>query len=280
MEEEAPHIPDDSLFLSFRAQCESTEGWICSYTKSSIGVWMKPPTGKASLVHTVKGRMAFPDVAADTVYDVLHDTEYRKKWDMNMIETRDIAQISVNADVGYYSWKCPKPLKNRDVVTLRSWLVLPDCYMIINFSVKHKMYPPRKDVVRAVSLLAGYFIESTGSSSSILTYLAQVDPRGSLPKWVVNKSSQYLAPKILKKLHKACVQYPAWKKKNQPGFKPWLNPEQNTLPRISLDELSLQRAESLEHVDESRLCEVAEERVDKSEDDDEGLGDELPKLKE
>uniref|UniRef100_A0A8C5MJF1 START domain-containing protein 10 n=1 Tax=Leptobrachium leishanense TaxID=445787 RepID=A0A8C5MJF1_9ANUR len=260
MAQEVPQIPDDSLFLSFQSQCESTEGWVSSYSKPGIGVWMKPPKDKTSLIHTCKGRMTFPDVLADTVYDVLHDTEYRKKWDMNMIETRDFAILSANADVGYYSWKCPKPLKNRDVVTLRSWLLLEDCYMIINFSVKHNLYPPRKDLVRAVSLIAGYLIKITGPSSCTLTYLAQVDPRGSLPKWVVNKASQYMAPKILRKLHKACVQYPAWKKNHQPEFKPWLNPEQNTLPRMSLDDLSLQRAESLEQVDESRLCELADDK--------------------
>ncbi|XP_063793174.1 START domain-containing protein 10-like [Pseudophryne corroboree] len=268
MAREALDVPDDSVFLSFQRQCESNEGWTCSYSKPGLGVWMKPPTGKTCLVHTVKGHMTFPDVAADTVYDVLHDTEYRRKWDVNMLETKDIAQLSVNADVGYYSWKCPKPLKNRDVVTLRSWLVMPDCYMIINFSVKHNLYPPRRDLVRAVSLLAGYLIKISDPKSCTLVYLAQVDPRGSLPKWVVNKSSQYLAPKILRKLHKACLQYPAWKKKNKPEFKPWLNPEQNTLPRISLNELSLQRAESLEHVDESQLCEVAEHRGDNSDEEE------------
>ncbi|XP_063288270.1 START domain-containing protein 10-like [Pelobates fuscus] len=266
-----PQIPDDSLFLSFQAQCESSEGWVSSYSKGGIGVWMKPPSDKTSLIHTCKGCMTFPDVSADTVYDVLHDIEYRKKWDVNVIETHDIALLSANADVGYYSWKCPKPLKNRDVVTLRSWLLLDDCYMIINFSVKHSSYPPRKDLVRAVSLLAGYLIKITGPNSCILTYLAQVDPRGSLPKWVVNKSSQFLAPKILRKMHKACVQYPAWKKKNRPEFKPWLNPEQNTLPRMSLNELSLQRTESLEQVDESRLCEVTEEK-DNSDDDEKVRG--------
>ncbi|XP_068103734.1 START domain-containing protein 10-like [Hyperolius riggenbachi] len=271
MAQEMPEIPDDTRFLDFQKQCEATEGWTCCYNKSAIGVWMKPPTGKTCLVHTVKGRMTFPDVAAETVYDVLHDTEYRKKWDMNMIETRDIARLSGNADFGYYSWKCPKPLKNRDVVTLRSWLVLPDCYIIINFSVKHNMYPPRKDLVRAVSLLAGYLVKSNGPTSSTLTYLAQVDPRGSLPKWVVNKSSQYLAPKVLRKLHKACLQYPAWKKKNKHDFKPWLNPEQNTLPRIQLNELVLQRAESLEHVDESQLCEVTDDKGDNSDGEEEKM---------
>lgn len=113
--------------------------------------------------------------------------------------------------------KCPSPLKNRDFVTLRSWLPLGNDYMIINYSVKHPVsprpapaltgvmstwasrhrqgwaaawacsevhgislqkYPPRKDFVRAVSLQTGYLIKANGASGCILYYLTQVDPRG------------------------------------------------------------------------------------------------------
>lgn len=42
-------------------------------------------------------------MAAETLYDVLHDIEYRKKWDTNVIETFDIGKLTVNADVGYYA---------------------------------------------------------------------------------------------------------------------------------------------------------------------------------
>ncbi|NXA38081.1 STA10 protein, partial [Eudromia elegans] len=140
-------------------------------------------------------RMECKDVAAETLYDVLHDIEYRRKWDTNVIETFDIGKLTVNSDVGYYAWRCPKPLKNRDVITLRSWLPMGSDYIIMNYSVKHPKYPPRKDMVRAVSIQTGYLVEGKGAQGCSITYLAQVDPRGSLPKWVVNKSSQLLAPK-------------------------------------------------------------------------------------
>lgn len=39
------------------------------------------------------------------MYDVLHDGEYRKDWDPTMSESYDIARLSDNADVGYYSCK-------------------------------------------------------------------------------------------------------------------------------------------------------------------------------
>lgn len=59
----------------------------------------------------------------------------------------------------------------------------------------------------------------------------------------------------MKKIYKAGLKYPDWKRKHNPSFKPWVYPEQNTLPTITLAELSLQHADSLENIDESGLTE-------------------------
>lgn len=67
---------------------------------------------------------------------------------------------------------------------------------------------------------------------------------------------------MLKKLHKACVQYPAWKQQHNVNMKPWLYPEQNKLPVLALSELALQRAASLENIDESSLAEEKDESSD------------------
>ncbi|XP_034723968.1 START domain-containing protein 10 [Etheostoma cragini] len=251
-------IPDDRAFASFKVECLCEEGWSMSHNKGGITVWTQGlEEGKP--IHKMKCRMVCKDVSAETMYDVLHDIEYRKKWDTNVIETFDIGKLTVNADVGYYSWKCPSPLRNRDVITLRSWLAMGKDYIIMNYSVKHAKYPPKKDKVRAVSIQTGYMIQDQGPTNHcILTYMAHVDPRGSLPKWVVNKSSHFLAPHAMKKINKACLKYPEWKQRHNPGFKPWLYPEQTTLPSIPLSELSIQHAESLENIDESSLAETQE----------------------
>ncbi|KAG9338674.1 hypothetical protein JZ751_025512, partial [Albula glossodonta] len=224
-------LPDETVFSDFRKQCVSTENWLSKYNKNGM-----------------ECRMNINDVSAATMYDVLHDSQYRKKWDPTMLESIDIARLSPNADVGYYSWICPKPLKNRDVVTLRSWQVKDDEYLILNYSVKHPNYPPRKDLVRAISILTGYMLKPTGPNSCSFTYLSQADPRGSLPKWVVNKASQVLAPKVLKCVHKAGQNYPEWKEQNSPGHKPWLYPEQSQLPEMRVADLLLQRGDSLENL--------------------------------
>ena len=43
------------------------------------------------------------DVSAATVFDVLNDPDYRKKWDFSMHNAFDICQISPNSDIGYYA---------------------------------------------------------------------------------------------------------------------------------------------------------------------------------
>lgn len=55
----------------------------------------------------------------------------------------------------------------------------------------------------------------------------------------------------MRSVHKAGQNYPAWKQENSPGLKPWLHSEQSSLPMMDPAELSIQRADSLENVDES-----------------------------
>uniref|UniRef100_A0A3P8SHC0 START domain-containing protein 10 n=1 Tax=Amphiprion percula TaxID=161767 RepID=A0A3P8SHC0_AMPPE len=254
-------------FFDFRKQCLATENWLNKYDENGMQVWVEVPAANKKnhvpKVHKIKCKMTIKDVSAATMYDVIHDGQYRKTWDPAMHESFDIARLSNNADVGYYSWVCPNPIKKRDVVTLRSWQKIDDEYIIINFSVKHPKYPPTKKLVRAVSMLTGYFIKPTGPNSCTFIYLSQADPKGSLPKWVVNRASTRLAPRVMRCVHKAGRDYPEWKKQNSPDQKPWLYPEQNKLPMMDPAELSIQRADSLENVDESSKLD-AEDSEDSS----------------
>lgn len=255
-------LPDDKSFIDFKKQCLSRDHWAPKYDKGGMKVWveMPPPTIKTnnngSKIHKIKCEMVIKDVSAATMYDVVHDGEYRKKWDPAMKESFDIARLSANADIGYYAWICPNPIRNRDVVTLRSWQVKDDEYVVVNFSVKHPKYPPRSDLVRAISIQTGYFIKQLGPNSCTFIYLSQADPKGSLPKWMVNKASQVLAPRVMRCVHKAGQNYADWKRDNSPQQKPWLYPEQSILPMMDPAELSIQRGDSLENIDESSKTDV------------------------
>lgn len=43
--------------------------------------------------------------STETLYDVLHDPDYRKIWDTHMVESIEIGLLNVNNDVGYYASK-------------------------------------------------------------------------------------------------------------------------------------------------------------------------------
>lgn len=60
----------------------------------------------------------------------------------------------------------------------------------------------------------------------------------------------------MKKLQKTCATYVDWKNKNSPNLKPWLYPEQQTLPRVDPNKCKPQvYKDDDDLVDESNLDE-------------------------
>jgi hypothetical protein len=198
----------------------------------------------------------FKDVSAGTAFDVLMDQDYRPNWDDASIKDFDICKLDGYNDIGYYAMKCPAPLKNRDYVNQRSWRVTPGKhYIVFNHSVTHERHPPLKNFVRAVSFVTGFLVRPAGDGSS-LSYVTQSDPKGVIPKWIINFALYKVAPRLMERVHIACVQYNDWKASNNPGLKPWLHPEQNLLPLYSETLKShTSSADNNQHSKENDLCE-------------------------
>lgn len=60
---------------------------------------------------------------------------------------------------------------------------------------------------------------------------------GKLPTWAVNWCSTIMAPNTCHELIEKARAYPSWKAQNLPNMKPWLFPEQNTLPPLNLNDV-------------------------------------------
>nr|CAB3266635.1 PCTP-like protein [Phallusia mammillata] len=244
---------DDDDFAKFKQLCESKESWSECYSKKNVTVATKHQEN--SNVKLLRAVTSFSDVSAGTIFDVVHDTEYRRKWDHDMIKMDEVCKICVNNTVSYYAVKCPTPVKPRDVVFLCSWIAYPNMrepkeYIMINKSVSHSDFPPKSNMVRAISLVTGYHIRPTGPNSADFTYLTQFDPRGKLPKWVVNKVAEFFTPKVIYRIHKAARKYVAWKQNHNPRLKPWLWPEQCRLPMAKPGQLSA-KVDEVETIDET-----------------------------
>ena len=48
-------------------------------------------------------KTVFPDVSAETLYDVLMDSQYRTTWDKYMKENYEIGHINPNNNLGYFA---------------------------------------------------------------------------------------------------------------------------------------------------------------------------------
>ncbi|XP_063240948.1 START domain-containing protein 10-like isoform X1 [Bacillus rossius redtenbacheri] len=245
-------VADDQDFAKLKQLVDIHAGWKLEYNKGAAKVWTKPVAG--THFKMIKIRSLFPDVSPIQMYDVLHDPEYRKVWDQHMIESHDIGCLNPNNDIGYYAMSCPAPLKNRDFVLQRSWLDTGQEQYIINHSVYHRDFPPRRGLIRATSFLTGFLVRSAGEGGCDLGYVSQTDPQGTLPPWIVNRITQIFAPKMVKKLLKASRGYPGWKQQNNPNWKPWHFPEQITMPRISVQDCVKSAAEkSVHYADETGI---------------------------
>ncbi|CAL4063189.1 unnamed protein product [Meganyctiphanes norvegica] len=247
-------VAEDRDFEQLKQLCEKNEGWNQAYSQGPTKVWTRPTND--TTFHMIKVQTVYTDIQACILYDVLHDPHYRKVWDKHMISTVDVGFLNPNNDVSYYAISCPPPLKNRDFVLQRSWLDTGKEQYVLNHSVYHHNYPPKKGFVRGLSYLTGYLIRPLSSGGCNFSYISHCDPRGKLPPWIVNKLTHALAPKMVKTLHKASLQYTAWKQQNNPHYKPWIFPEQITIPRISLQQCNKSAADDIEDsIDESSIDE-------------------------
>jgi len=227
-------VAEDADFQLLKTLIDCHDGWRLDYNnKPLIMVWTKPT--EETNFKMIKVKALFKDVKATVLYDVLHDPAYRRVWDTYMIESYDIGCLNPNNDIGYYAAKSPPPLKSRDFVLQRSWLDTGNEYIILNHSVYHESVPVKQEYIRAISYLTGFLVRPSGTGCE-MGYVTQCDPKGSLPTWLVNKMTQILMPKVVKRIQKACLGYEEWKKLNNPNHKPWINPEQLTLPKINLSQ--------------------------------------------
>ncbi|VBB35048.1 unnamed protein product, partial [Acanthocheilonema viteae] len=150
-------VLDDADFKYINELCENHSGWNIVYNKDII-----------------KAKALLTDVPAATVYDVLHDPQYRPKWDKYHVATIDIGLINPNNDICYYAVGGMPPLQIRDFVLQRSWLDTGNEKYICS----HSKFPPVEGYIRGIVYLAAYYIRDMGQDGCQITYINHSDPKG------------------------------------------------------------------------------------------------------
>eukprot|EP00760_Papus_ankaliazontas_P020488 PhM_4_TR18442/c5_g1_i2/m.72874 len=215
-------------FRHIRDICRSMDGWTEKFKDHDITVWTHPPDpSTGTKLNMIKLLIEYPDVDPTTLYNCLHDPDYRKVWDQNMVKGYNICVLDAHNDIGYYGAKLPTPLANRDFCNMRSWIELgpKQGFIIRNHSVPHPQCPEQKGYVRGRSICAGYYMFPREGGGTRMYWLAQSDPGGFLPHWAVNIATMKTIPAMMRKLGETVRAYPQWLQKNRPGFvAPWRTP--------------------------------------------------------
>ena len=208
-------LPD---FVKLRDFARSQDGkWTIVYEdrQKILLVESRPedlkPGEKGTGFNIVRATVEWADIDPETLFNTLHDADYRKTWDKKMIDGYNICQLDSHNDIGYYSVQPHWLIAKRDYCNMRSWMEFTNGeYIIMNHSVCHPDCPEREGFVRANSILSGYYMVPTSAGGVKLTFIAHSDPRGSVPAWLVNNLMGNLTPSVLTNLRKCAAKYVTW----------------------------------------------------------------------
>eukprot|EP01112_Ceratiomyxa_fruticulosa_P022973 TRINITY_DN859_c0_g1_i2.p1 TRINITY_DN859_c0_g1~~TRINITY_DN859_c0_g1_i2.p1 ORF type:complete len:230 (-),score=36.43 TRINITY_DN859_c0_g1_i2:144-833(-) len=142
---------------------------------------------------SIRGLKAVGTVPAPqkAVFDLLTDTNTKNRvvWDEGLLEYKVVNVLGENVMITKTQYSAPFPVHNREFLQLRTHKFDPstNSYYVIHSSINYPVEPVSKGCVRAFSVSC-YSIRPRPDNPehTILTLLAQVDPKGNVPGFVVN----------------------------------------------------------------------------------------------
>jgi len=129
------------------------------------------------------------DASVPKVLSVIYDVSRVKEWMSDIKAIRLIQKISKFEKIEYNRTEAPWPVSDRDFVYQTKVHLHPQdkAVEILIESVNHKDVPPNKGVVRGHLYQSRYYLKSLqNNSKTFLEVEILADPKGSIPKWVVN----------------------------------------------------------------------------------------------
>ena len=134
------------------------------------------------------------------------ETSQRLQWDKKVLDYRVLEEFG-DHQILYYLADTPMFISKRDFVIRRSLVhdyPAPGCMCIHTTSVLHQSMPPINGNVRGEVKITGFIIRPSEGSRSIITSIIHSDPKGNLPKSMVNKGVGKNASQWLEVLEGGC----------------------------------------------------------------------------
>eukprot|EP01103_Thecamoeba_quadrilineata_P005016 TRINITY_DN14871_c0_g1_i1.p1 TRINITY_DN14871_c0_g1~~TRINITY_DN14871_c0_g1_i1.p1 ORF type:complete len:249 (-),score=49.08 TRINITY_DN14871_c0_g1_i1:131-838(-) len=135
-------------------------------------------------------------ISAERIFKLVQSKELEeiKLFDKDMTSMRILEDVSENLVVLFTTYEAPFPVATREFLVLRGGKKdAKGNYVSINTSIQYQDVPEEAGNVRGVLNVGGWIITPLDADSCRCTRVAQVDPKGWIPPFVVNLFKQKAA---------------------------------------------------------------------------------------
>ena len=129
------------------------------------------------------------DYTPEQVVEYLSRSDAPKQYDEMFDSGGVVQELSMNVKFAYTCQKGQWPVQGRDYCRLGITRTLPDGKIVMSgFSHEHPNYPPKSKYTRGEIIIGGWIFIPEGKGKTQVLSINQVDPKGSIPKAIVNKA--------------------------------------------------------------------------------------------
>jgi len=210
------HLYTDEVFQSMVSQTNIKEvhGYEKWVTNSQIEIYRKPKEGG---LYEYKMYAYLQNFGPDAIANAFLDNDYRLYWDKYITEIFDVETHDVGPSVVYFNVDFPWPLGDRDYVYTRENRKIQDedgqeYNVIIMHSVDQNKVPEREGRIRIYDYHQSMSLTNYKEHGTKVFIHYSDNPRGSIPKFLVNWAAKTGVPEFLDSLEEACRGYPKYQK--------------------------------------------------------------------
>lgn len=150
---------------------------------------------RSGSLHTFRSRRKLRSVSPQQFMTVANAIDAAKEWDSDLIEAKYIKDLGTNLSIIRLRFgDKAKPLfRNREFIVYERRETMDDGTMVVAVASLPKeiaagLHPKQNNSIRGLLLQSGWVVEKLEDDDScMVTYIAQLDPAGWLPKCFVNR---------------------------------------------------------------------------------------------
>jgi hypothetical protein len=178
-----------SLSLINPVSSYSGDGWKLVINKNGISVFTRPAqdskVDEFKAITTIKSEL-------EVLGEVMKDIPAQPQWIADCSHARVVKRIDNSTLLIYSVYKTPWPVTDRDTVIKTVTRMDPKkrWFTIHMESASSHPVPVKSNRVRIRKLKGRWTFRKSGNGSVIVTYNLSVDPGGSLPLWLANRTSR------------------------------------------------------------------------------------------